>query len=179
MLRLVKPKFFIPVHGEYQHVIKHKETAVACGVNEKDIFIIADGDQVEISPKFIRKVRSVKIGKVFIDNQINTQIENDVVMDRQELAENGIVVVLAMISAQNQALTDRPRITSYGLVPDREDKNFSKDLEEIVDHFVKNVKKELFANKRALENEIRLVLRKHIFRSLKKYPIIVPNLLVM
>ena len=177
MLRLIKPKFFLPVHGEYQHIAKHKDTAISCGVDEKNILLMQDGDQIEISPRHIKKLKSVKTGKVYIDTQINDQIENDVVMDRQELANNGIVMVVAQISNDENKLLEKPKITSYGLVADSKD--FSTEMEGIVEQYIVNARPEVFSNKRYLENEIRQVLRKHIFRKLKKYPIIVPTLLIM
>jgi ribonuclease J len=120
MLRLVKPKYFLPIHGEYQHVAKHKETAIACGVDERNIILMEDGDQIELNARGMRKVKTVKSGKVYIDNQRNNQIEEDVVMDRQELAENGIVIIVAFVDKQNKALIEKPKISSFGLVSDRD-----------------------------------------------------------
>jgi ribonuclease J len=179
MLRLIKPKFFLPVHGEFQHIAKHKDTAISCGVDEKNILLMQDGDQIEVSPRHIKKLKTVKTGKVYIDTQINDQIENDVVMDRQELANNGIVIVVAQISSNENKLLEKPKITSYGLVADRDTKEFTVEMESIVEHYITNARPEVLSNKRYLENEIRQVLRKHIFRKLKKYPIIVPTLLIM
>jgi ribonuclease J len=71
MLRLIKPKFFLPVHGEYNHIVKHKETAMSCGIDERNIYLMSDGDQVEVCQRHIKRVKTVKTGKVFIDNQIN------------------------------------------------------------------------------------------------------------
>ncbi|WP_053871891.1 ribonuclease J, partial [Campylobacter coli] len=83
MLTLVKPKFFLPVHGEYNHINKHKETAIKCGIPEKNIYLMSDGDQVELCQKYVKRIKTVKTGKVFVDNQINKQIADDVVIDRQ------------------------------------------------------------------------------------------------
>ncbi len=178
MLRLVKPKFFLPIHGEYQHVAKHKETAISCGVDERNILLMEDGDQIELNAKGMRKIKTVKSGKVYIDNQRNNQIEEDVVMDRQELAENGIVIIVAFVDKQNKALLEKPRVSSFGLVSDRDDRNFSEEMENVLVSFLQNANKEILDNKRMLENEIRQVLKKHIFRALKKYPVIVPTIFV-
>lgn len=176
MLRLVKPKFFLPVHGEYNHLVKHKDTAMRCGIPEKNILLMEDGDQIEVAPTYIRKVRSVKTGKVFIDNQINKQIDNDVVLDRQKLATDGIVSIIAQVSPTQQKVIDKPRVTSFGIVGDRESRAFAKEMEEVLEHFLKNCKKEFLQSSRAAENEIRQVVRKHIFRKTKKYPMIVPTI---
>jgi ribonuclease J len=179
LVRLVKPQFFIPVHGELNHTIKHQETAIACGVEPRNTIIIEDGDQIEVCTKYIKKVKSIKTGKVFIDNQINKQIADDVVIDRQKLADAGVVMIIAQINRNDQRLTNKPKVVSYGLVPDKEDKAFSKEMEEVLVQYLTNAKKELLQNQRALENDLRQVVRKHIFRTLKKYPTIVPTIFVM
>ncbi|EGC6700050.1 ribonuclease J [Campylobacter coli] len=179
MLTLVKPKFFLPVHGEYNHINKHKETAIKCGIPEKNIYLMSDGDQVELCQKYVKRIKTVKTGKVFVDNQINKQIADDVVIDRQKLADSGIVVIIAQIDKATKTLINKPRVFSYGLVADKHDHAFSKDMAEVLGQFFINVKDEVLNDPRFLENQIRQVLRKHIFRKIKKYPTIVPTIFVM
>ncbi|EOI3257163.1 ribonuclease J [Campylobacter coli] len=179
MLTLVKPKFFLPVHGEYNHINKHKETAIKCGIPEKNIYLMSDGDQVELCQKYVKRIKTVKTGKVFVDNQTNKQIADDVVIDRQKLADSGIVVIIAQIDKATKTLINKPRVFSYGLVADKHDHAFSKDMAEVLGQFFINVKDEVLNDPRFLENQIRQVLRKHIFRKIKKYPTIVPTIFVM
>ncbi len=179
ILRLVKPKFFLPVHGEYNHINKHKETAMSCGIPSKNILLMSDGDQIEICPKYMKKVKTVKTGKVFVDNQLNQKIANDVIIDRQKMADSGLVMVVAQVNLNEHKLVSKPRVVSYGLVSDKDDKKFSEEMEGVIDQFTVNAKKELFQNKKALENELRQVLRKHIYRTMKKYPTIVPTIFMM
>ncbi|MCR1811311.1 ribonuclease J [Sulfurospirillum sp. DNRA8] len=179
ILRLVKPKFFLPVHGEYNHITKHKETAMQCGIPERNIYLMSDGDQVELCGKYMKKIKTIKTGKVFIDNQVNEQIADDVVIDRQKLAEAGLVMLVIQIDKSEHKLIAKPKIISYGLVPDKDDKAFSIEMEGVIDQFIANAKKELLENARALENEVRQVVRKHIYRQMKKYPTIVPTIFMM
>ncbi len=179
MLTLTKPKFFLPVHGEYNHITKHKETAMKCGIPERNIYLMSDGDQVELCQKYVKRIKTVKTGKVFVDNQINKQIADDVVIDRQKLADSGIVVIIAQIDKATKTLINKPRVFSYGLVADKHDHTFSKDMAEVLGQFFINVKDEVLNDPRFLENQIRQVLRKHIFRKIKKYPTIVPTIFVM
>ena len=179
ILRLVKPKFFLPVHGEYNHITKHKETAMQCGIPERNIVLMSDGDQIEVCAKYMKKVKTVKTGKVFIDNQINEQIADDVVIDRQKLADSGLVMLVIQLDKSEHKLISKPKIISYGLVPDKDDKSFSIEMEGVIDQFIVNAKKELLENARALENEVRQVVRKHIYRQMKKYPTIVPTIFMM
>jgi len=178
MLRLVNPKFFMPIHGEYNHVMKHKETGMMCGVPERNILLMTDGEQIEIAPKYMRKVKTVKTGKTYIDNQNNHQIEDDIILDRQKLASDGVVMIVAEVSEQNSKMLTKPKVTTFGIVPDKQDKAFAKEMEDILEHFLINLKPGLIENPKALENDLRQVVRKHIYRKMKKYPLIVPHVLV-
>jgi ribonuclease J len=179
MLRLVNPKFFLPVHGEYNHILKHKETAIMCGVPERNILLMSDGDCIEVGPKFMRKAKTVKTGKTYIDNQNNHQIEDDIVMDRQKLAQEGIVMIVAQVNESNSKMITKPRVTSFGLVSDKQDKAFASEMEDVLEHFLINMKEGLIQNPRALENDLRQIVRKHIYRKMKKYPLIVPAVFIM
>ena len=178
MLRLVNPKFFLPVHGEYNHVMKHKETAVLCGVPERNILLMTDGEQIEVAPKYMRKVKTVKTGKTYIDNQNNHEIEDDIVLDRQKLANDGVVMIVVEVSEQTAKMLDRPKVTSFGLIADKRDKAFAKEIEEVIEQFLINMKPGLVNNHKAFEADMRQAIRKHIYRRMKKYPLIVPHIFI-
>lgn len=179
ILRLVQPKFFLPVHGEYNHIAQHARTAVSCGVEERNILLMSDGDQVEITPKYIKKVKTVKNGKTYIDNQNNMKIENDVVLDRQKLAEDGIINIVAQVSQENQKVVGKPIVTSYGLVADKDDKKFAKEIELLLETMLLNMKPEALKDHRNIENEIRTSVRKHVVRTKKRYPLIIPTIFII
>ena len=178
MLRLVNPKFFLPIHGEYNHVMAHKETGMMCGVPERNIHIMNDGDTIEIAPKYMRKVKSVRTGKTYIDNQNNHKIDDDIIIDRQKLASDGVVMIVAQIDGQHSKMLSKPRVTTFGIVADKQDRYFAKEMEDILENFLINIKEGLIENTRALENDLRQVIRKHIYRKMKKYPLIVPHVFV-
>ena len=179
ILRLIQPKFFLPVHGEYNHIAKHAQTAISCGVDKRNILLMSDGDQVEITPKFIKKVKTVKSGKTYIDNQNNMTIENDVVLDRQKLAEDGIINVVAQIAQSNQKIVGKPVISTHGLVADKDDKKFSKEIEIELEKLLLSMKPEALKDHRNIENEIRSVIRKHVVRTKKRYPLIIPTIFIV
>jgi len=178
MLRLVKPKFFMPIHGEYNHAVKHQQTGIACGVLERNTYIMSDGEQIEVTPKYLKKVKAVKSGKTYIDNQLNNKIADDIVLDRQTMANEGVVMIVAQINENDRKLSERTRVTSFGLVPDKQDRFFSKEIEDLLETFLTNAKEGIFKNNRFLEDEIRKVVRKHCVRKYKKYPMIVPTIFV-
>ncbi|WP_417327833.1 ribonuclease J [Halarcobacter sp.] len=178
MIRLAKPKFFMPIHGEYNHALKHAKTGIDCGVLERNTHIMSDGEQVEVTPKYLKKVRSVKTGKVYIDNQMNHKIADDIVLDRQTMANEGVVMIVAQVNANDRKMENRPKVTSFGLVPNKQDRNFAREIEDILETFLQNAREGVFKNNRYLEDELRKVVRKHCFRKYKKYPMIVPTLFV-
>jgi ribonuclease J len=159
--------------------MKHKETGMSCGIPERNILLMTDGDCIEVGPKFMRKVKSVKTGKTYIDNQNNHQIEDDIVIDRQKMANDGIVMIVAQVSEADSHLISKPRVTSFGLVADKQDKAFAKEMEDVLEQFMVNLKTGHIENPKAMENDLRQVVRKHIYRKMKKYPLIVPNVFVM
>ena len=178
MLRLVKPKFFLPVHGEYNHALKHGQTGIDCGVLERNVYIMSDGEQIEITPKYLKKAGTIKTGKVYIDNQLNHKISDDVILDRQTMAKEGIVMIVAQINESDRTLSQRPKVSSFGLVSDKQDKFFAKEIEDLLATFLANVKPGILKNNRILEDELRKVVRKHCTRKYKKYPMIVPTIFV-
>jgi ribonuclease J len=179
ILRLVQPKFFLPVHGELNHISAHAKTAVSCGVDERNIILMGDGDQIEITTKYLKKVRTIKAGKRYIDNQNNKEIYADVVDDRQKLSTEGIVNVVMLISAQNGKLINKPVVMTHGLVPDREDKKFSIDIEHLIENYLLQIKGERSANPKVIEDDIRSAIRKHILKQFKRYPIIIPTVFLV
>jgi len=174
ILRLAQPKFFLPVHGEYNHIAKHAQTAIACGVNERNILLMSDGNQVEITTKYIKKIKSVKVGKSYIDNQNNKEIKAEIVEDRQRLAEDGVVNIALQVNASTKKVVGKPVINTNGLVPNKEIKRFSHEIENIIETFLLNAKPEHVASVKTLQDELRSIVRKHIVRTKRKYPIISP-----
>ena len=175
IIRLVQPKFFLPVHGEYNHIAAHAKTAVDCGVDSRNMLLMSDGDQVEITPKFIKKVKAVKTGKRYIDNMNNNEIYDDVVVDRQKLASDGIVNISMQISTKTGKVVGKPAISTFGIIPDKENKRFEKDVEQIIETYILTAKLDGSANTKKIEEDIRGIVRKHIVRIKKLYPTITVN----
>jgi len=178
MLRLCKPKFFLPIHGEYNHVVRHIQTGIDCGVLARNTYILSDGEQVEIAPKFLKKVKTVKTGKTYIDNQRNRKIGDDVVIDRQTMANEGVIMIVAQISEDERKIVGPSRVSSFGMVDSKQEKHFAKEIEDILANFLEHIKPGILQNTRAVEEELRKVVRKHCIRKYRKYPMIVPTIFV-
>lgn len=178
MLRLCKPKFFIPIHGEYNHVMRHIQTGIDCGVLERNTYILSDGEQIEIAPKFVKKVKTVKTGKTYIDNQRNRKIGEDVVIDRQTMANEGVIMIVAQISENERKVEGPSRVSSFGMVDSKQEKHFAKEIEDILTNFLEHINPGILQNTRSVEEELRKVVRKHCIRKYRKYPMIVPTIFV-
>ncbi|WP_240329584.1 ribonuclease J [Helicobacter suis] len=174
MLRLIKPKFFLPVHGEYNHVARHKETAIACGVPEKNIYLMEDGDQVEVNPNFMRKTKSVKSGKSYVDNTNNISIEERIVQDRQEIASAGLLSAVLFISKAGE-LMPTSQITTLGIVNFKEERSLLEELQGSLSLHIKALRFDVISNTKHLEDNVRNFLRKALFKHTKKYPAIVSH----
>ncbi len=172
ILRLVQPKFFLPVHGEYNHIFKHSKTAIECGVNPRNILLMSDGDQIEITTKYIKKVKSVKTGKSYIDNQNNQEIKSDVVEDRQKLSQEGIVNIAMQLNKSTKKLIGKVVVNSSGLVPKKDSKRFTHEIENIIDTFLINADEKQLTSSNTIQKEISGIVRKFIVRTKKRYPII-------
>jgi len=173
IIRLTQPKFFLPVHGEYNHIKRHADTAIECGVNERNIILMSDGDQVEITNKYMKKVRTVRVGKRYIDNQNNQEIYADVVNDRQKLATEGIVNIILHINSQENKLDSKPIVFSHGLIADKFEKKFESEIIELVDSYIVTTNADKLANNKIIEEEIRNIVRKYVIKKYKSYPFII------
>jgi ribonuclease J len=174
ILRLVQPKFFLPVHGEYNHIYKHSRTAIGCGVDPRNILLMSDGDQIEIATKYLKKVKTVKTGKSYIDNQNNKEIKADVVEDRQKLSLEGIVNISVQINKSTKKLIGKPVVSSAGLVPAKEDKRFGHEIENLIETFLLSAEEKQVSSVKVIDDNISSIVRKFVVRTKRRYPIIRP-----
>ena len=179
IIRLAQPKFFLPVHGEYNHIAAHAKTAVSCGVDERNILLMSDGDQVEITPKYLKKVKTVKTGKRYIDNQSNKELYSDVIHDRQKLATEGIVNIVIQIDEQEAKLASKPIVMAHGLVASKDSNKFAKKIADLIEMHLSANPIEKSANPKVIEDDVRNIVRKYIIKEYKSYPFIIPTVFLV
>ena len=179
ILRLVQPKFFLPVHGEYNHIHKHSKTAIACGVDSRNMLLMSDGDQIEITTKYLKKVKTVKTGKSYIDNQNNQEIQSDVIEDRQKLSLDGVVNIALQINKSTKKMIGKAVVNTHGLVPNKEDKRFAHEIQNMIETFLLNAEEKQLASPKAIQDELRSIIRKYIVRTKRRYPIIMPTVFMV
>ena len=173
MINLVKPKFFLPVHGEYAMIKKHKELAVAVGVEEKNILLGENGAKFELSKREFRQVGKVPSGATFIDGFGIGDIGNAVLKDRQNLADDGIVII-SILKYKNGTFNENIELVTRGFV-------YNKDAESLLSKTKELVKKELSVLQSEkvkeigkIKQRIRIKVGDFLSKETDRDPIILP-----
>ncbi len=173
LLNLVKPKFFVPIHGEYRHLSLHAKLAQSVGIPEDNTFILEDGDILEISPQWGKITGKVTSGNVYVDGLSVGDIGSVVLRNRRMLSRDGIVVVIIAVNKQTGKLVGRPDIVSRGFVDTRESRDMldeSRDLvARILDHSGDRPAEWSFVN-----TKVRDTLNKFYYEQTKRRPMILP-----
>ena len=171
---LVKPKYAIPVHGEYRHMKANASVAKALGIPKENIFIMQSGDVLELNEEGAKIVDKVHTGAILVDGLGVGDVGNIVLRDRQHLAEDGIMIVVLTLEKGTNRLLAGPDIVSRGFVYVRE----SEELMEEARQVLVEALDECLANKYADWNKIKLVIRDamndYIWRKTKRRPMIIP-----
>jgi len=173
LLNLVKPKFFMPIHGEYRHLSLHAKLAEAVGIPKDNILVLEDGDILELSSEAGKIIGKVTSGNVYVDGLSGGGIGTVVLRDRRMLSKDGIVVVIIAINRQTGKLIGRPDIVSRGFVDTRESKDMldeSRDLvARILDHSGNRPAEWSFIN-----TKVKDILKKFYYEQTKRRPMILP-----
>ena len=174
MQALVKPKFFIPVHGEYRHLKKHGELAMELGLPEKNLVICENGDVIEATRNYIKKNGSVTSGQVFVDGLGVGDVGNIVLRDRKHLSQDGILTVVVTIEKQTGKVVSGPDIISRGFVYVRESEGLMDEAREIVRSVLKDCEERQITDWATLKSKMRDELREFLYEKTKRKPMILP-----
>ena len=171
---LLKPKFFVPVHGEYKHLFTHAKIAQSMGVDESNIFILAMGDVLELSRNEGKITGKVPFGRVLVDGMGVGDIGNMVLRDRKNLAENGIITVVVAIDRRNKIITSGPDIVSRGFVYVRNSEDLIDEVRNIVTNVVEKCLENNITQWAEIKNGIRREVDNYIYIKMKRKPMILP-----
>jgi len=173
MLSLVRPKYFIPVHGEYRQLIAHRNTARQMGIPADNIILMKNGRVLELNETEAKFSGTVPVGKVFVDGLGVGDVGNIVLRDRQHLSQDGlIIVVLTMNHAGN--VVAGPDIISRGFVYVRESENLMEEVKTLVNVEVMKCVDNHISDWSTIKTTIRDSLREYIFQVTKRNPMILP-----
>jgi len=174
MHALVKPKFFMPVHGEYRHLKQHAELAVKLGLPENNLYIADIGDVVEVTRDAIRKNGSVISGQVFVDGLGIGDVGNIVIRDRKHLSQDGILTVVATIDKESGSVVAGPDIISRGFVYVRESEDLMEEARKIVKGVLQECEQKRITEWATIKSNIRDALRLFLYEKTKRKPMILP-----
>ena len=173
MLRLIKPKYFMPFHGEHRMLKSHADLAIECGMPKENTFILENGDVLSLRKGVIKKDKSIQAGDVYVDGNRIGEIGNVVMRERKTMSNDGIVVVIANIDTQHKKLVMPPNITTRGFVLIQENLELLKEIEDEASNIINNrLKVNCIFND--IKTDLITNLASFIYEKTGRYPIILP-----
>ena len=175
MQALTKPKYFMPIHGEYRHLAANREIALDMGIEDRNIFISDIGKVLEIDAKGARFSGTVQAGKVLVDGYGVGDVGNIVLRDRKHLSQDGLIVVVASVDAEAGLLLSGPDIVSRGFVYVRESEELMDEVRTVATAAIdKCLNKSGRIDRINLKNSIRDDLSKFLYAKTKRKPMVLP-----
>jgi ribonuclease J len=173
LLSLVKPKFFVPVHGEYRHLCLHASLARSVGIPKDNIFVLENGDILELGQDSGKVVARTRVGVIYVSGLITGELDGGVLRDRKLLSRDGVVVVTIAVDAESGRLTERPRIITRGFIDSGEERKLIEKGRDVVlaalDHDKKRLSEPSFVDARVKDS-----LSRFFYEQIHRRPVIIP-----
>jgi ribonuclease J len=179
MLNLVRPRFFIPVHGEYRHLVKHAQLAQKVGIASERCILAVNGDVVAFNGETCAIAGTVETGRVFVDGKGIGDVGEVVLKDRKHLSEDGMVIVIIAINQATGDIIYGPDIVSRGFVFEDESQEYLDEAKKVVLDTLANVNTEVRGDWGEVKQEVRRILRRFFNKTIERRPVILPLILEM
>ena len=174
MLALTKPKYFIPVHGEYRMLVKHAELGKLMGVAPQNIVLAENGDVIEIGKKGISKETAVQAGAVLLDGSGTGEVGSIVMRDRHKLAEDGMIVIVMSYSAYDHKILGDPEIVTRGFIYVKEAEEVLDELKRVTMEAVLSCEKAKIVDWSTIKSKVKSSVSSYLFKTLNRSPMILP-----
>lgn len=175
MIRLVKPEWFVPIHGEFRHLVQHRDLAVEVGVQKGKALVASNGEVLRIRGEGIQKIGCLPAGRLYVDGKGVGDVGEGVLRDRQHLAEDGLVVATVVLNRSTGEILSGPELFSKGFVFEGEETRMMMEARQIVLNALRELREASETEKTEdLETELRGVLRRYFWRSVGRRPMIMP-----
>ena len=174
IISLAKPKYFIPVHGEYKQLRAHAETAKKMGIPTENIFILENGKTLELNKKEAKITTSVPSGKILVDGLGIGDVGNIVLRDRQHLSQDGLIVIVMTMDKSTGEIISGPDVVSRGFVYVRESETLMDDVKRVIKQEVRTFEEEGIRDWSTIKSTLKDDLRDYIFQRTKRNPMILP-----
>jgi ribonuclease J len=179
ILNLVQPRWFLPIHGEYRHLVKHAQLAGRVGIPQERCIIMTNGDVVAFSGGEACVLGKVEHGRVFVDGKGVGDVGAIVLKDRKHLSEDGMVVVIIGIDQETGNIIYGPDIVSRGFVFEDESREYLEAAKQVVTETLATHSIEMLGDWTEVKQEVRAVLRRFFKKSIERRPVILPVILEM
>jgi len=180
LLSLVKPKFFVPIHGEYRHLSLHASLARSMGIPKDNIFVLENGDVLELGQDSGKVVDRTRVGVIYVSGLITGELDGVVLRDRKLLSRDGVVVVTIAIDAESGKLAERPRIITRGFVDAGEEQTLIEKGRDVVLAALENRREGFISKRRSdfdrsfVDAKVKDSLSKFFYERIHRRPIIIP-----
>ena len=174
MLQLTRPRYFVPIHGEYRHLVRHIQLAQKVGVPAEHCFLLEDGAVLELTEHSARKIDSVSAGRVFVDGKGVGDVEDVVIRDRRHLSEDGMVLAVMAIHQQTGELVAGPDLISRGFVRAEDSEEVMERAKKVVLETLRGMNRESRTDPGELQEEVRKALRRYFNKTLERRPVVLP-----
>ena len=177
MLSLVRPKYFMPAHGEYRFLKAHGQLAVETGVDKENVFIMENGRILEIGEKSAKMGQQVTSGIVLVDGLGVGDVGNIVLRDRQLLSENGMIIVVVSLDRKTARVVSGPDIVTRGFVYVRENEPLIEEIKDVARHELEKCEDQGIRDWATIKTRVREAMMKYIFTKTKRQPMVLPILM--
>jgi len=177
MLQLTRPRYFVPIHGEYRHLVRHRKLAQDVGVPEDHCFILEDGDVLEMTATSAKKVQPIQVGRVFVDGKGVGDVGDVVIRDRRHLSEDGMVLAVMAIHHQSGEIVAGPDLISRGFMRDEEGEEVLGQARKVVLDVLASLNRETRTDPAELQEEVRKALRRYFRKRFERHPVVLPYII--
>ena len=177
MLQLTRPRYFVPIHGEYRHLVRHRRLAQDVGIPEENCFILEDGDVLELTANSAHKTIPIQVGKVFVDGKGVGDVGDIVIRDRRHLSEDGMVLAVMAIHQQSGELVAGPDLISRGFMGVEESEEVLEHAKKVVLETLNGMNREIRTDPAELKEEVRKALRRFFRKKLERRPVVLPYII--
>ena len=171
---LIKPKYFVPVHGEYRHLKEHAELAKSLGMDEKNIFLLDNGDVLELTGKKAVKAKSIHTGTVYVDGSGVGDVGHIVLRDRKVLSQDGILTAVLAIDKESKEIISGPDIISRGFVYVKDSNDLLSEATTLIEREVENCLANDIVDWYSIKSKIKSSLGQFLYTKTKRKPMIIP-----
>ncbi len=172
LLRLVSPKYFVPVHGEYRHLSRHARLAIDEGIPEENVLVATNGDVIEITPDSIAVREQIDAGKIYVHGKGVGDIGRDVLRDRRTISEMGIVTIVLVVSSHDGRLLSGPELSSIGVTYEEIEPELMEGAKKAIMERISGFHPTGLNDWQEIRDDIRLAARRHVNRLLGRKPVV-------